>query len=515
MRINNFVNLCKELNHNLSFSRLGMVFQTKNNMYFYDAGTGKIFRCGEKEYLLLKNLLSNNDFADESFSDDDFGSAADNIANLIQTEYILSMPQYSEFRHISKTEMLDRINNAKRQLVLEVTENCNLRCKYCIYSDNNTNFRNYSFKNMSIEVAKKSIDYNMKHCGNETTIAFYGGEPLLQYDLIKECINYTEEKYGRNKNISYAFTSNLVLMDTEKATFFSNIASDVSIVCSLDGPKPIHDENRVYLNQNGSFEDTMKGLSCLVKEFSNKAGKYVSIHSVVSPPYSVEKLNEINNFFDNDMLFSKNLNYTYAYVTKDYFSKENSSAYINGIGSEDSDELKYDPIRKWMVKNISNTSNNKSYVNYLAKLSISQAQVRNIFNKPLKVISEGGCCLPGEKKIYVTVDGDFKVCERIGNTQKIGTVENGLDFDAIYKFYIEEFDRKNKNTCSNCWLVHNCSVCYAQCMNSKGIDIDVQNKACSDARRIFKNQMIEYYEILEENPNFIKTILNEQGYNDL
>lgn len=83
---------------------------------------------------------------------------------------------------------------------MQVTQNCNLRCQYCVYSGSYIN-RVHNNKRMSVEVAKQAIDFLVKHSENskEISIGFYGGEPLLEVPLIREVVDYAEGVFsGKN-----------------------------------------------------------------------------------------------------------------------------------------------------------------------------------------------------------------------------------------------------------------------------------------------------------------------------
>lgn len=85
--------------------------------------------------------------------------------------------------------------------MLEVSSACNFRCKYCTYSEYYESTRCHGTENMSFSVAKKAIYYYFKnfeiiHKRNalrKPIINFYGGEPLLNYKLIKECVEYVKK----------------------------------------------------------------------------------------------------------------------------------------------------------------------------------------------------------------------------------------------------------------------------------------------------------------------------------
>jgi sulfatase maturation enzyme AslB (radical SAM superfamily) len=104
---------------------------------------------------------------------------------------------------------------------------------------------------MSIDTAKKSIDWifeNIPSNMNEVEIDFIGGEPLLEFDLIKEISNYIFNKGISTPYILFAST-NGTLLNKEMKAWFSEHKERFWLGLSLDGSKETHDYNR-----NGSFD---------------------------------------------------------------------------------------------------------------------------------------------------------------------------------------------------------------------------------------------------------------------
>ena len=87
------------------------------------------------------------------------------------------------------------------QLVLEVTDKCNLRCAYCAFSDLYDNRRCHSAGDMTFDMAKVIIDYLVEtwnkysnvYMPKRFNIGFYGGEPTLNFQLISDVVNYIEK----------------------------------------------------------------------------------------------------------------------------------------------------------------------------------------------------------------------------------------------------------------------------------------------------------------------------------
>ena len=88
---------------------------------------------------------------------------------------------------------------------------------------------------MSLSIAKKAIDFFQEHSTdqNNVTIGFYGGEPFLEFELIKECVAYAEDKLEREKNRIIQVTTNATLLTDEIIDYL--IFNNFFVTVSLDG----------------------------------------------------------------------------------------------------------------------------------------------------------------------------------------------------------------------------------------------------------------------------------------
>jgi sulfatase maturation enzyme AslB (radical SAM superfamily) len=123
--------------------------------------------------------------------------------------------------------------------IICVTHNCNLSCIYC--------YQNHDpMSRMSLETGKNAIDWifdNVPSDVDGVEISFFGGEPLLEFDLIKDLFEYTKNKNPRYKYIFYATTNGTILTDKMKKWFTEN-KNQFWLGLSLDGGKQTHDYNR-------------------------------------------------------------------------------------------------------------------------------------------------------------------------------------------------------------------------------------------------------------------------------
>ena len=124
-----------------------------------------------------------------------------------------------------------------RALVLEATHACNLACAYCFV-------RNYGEDQsgaMDMETAVRAV--GMIPPGRPVSVGFFGGEPLLNWNLVKgvaEHVGDLARKRGVSKSLHV--TTNAILLDEERIRFLDG--HGFSMIVSLDGPAEIHNRLR-------------------------------------------------------------------------------------------------------------------------------------------------------------------------------------------------------------------------------------------------------------------------------
>ncbi|MCA9940472.1 MAG: radical SAM protein, partial [Anaerolineales bacterium] len=158
-----------------------------------------------------------------------------------------------------------------RQLVLVLTENCNLRCRYCFFSEAYPLTRNRTYNTLSFETGRKAIDYFfaqarpavLAHPLRKLAITFYGGEPLMASKTLQNLLTYAQE--NAPCELIFSLTTNGTLLQGEIAQTLVDF--DVAINISLDGPQPDHDRNRVLPKGKGSFDLIMKNLKAFRQRF--------------------------------------------------------------------------------------------------------------------------------------------------------------------------------------------------------------------------------------------------------
>lgn len=107
-----------------------------------------------------------------------------------------------------KEDIENSLDHAMQAVTLEITERCNLRCDYCIYNENDSDFRQFGSTDISPDTIKTALDFFFARCGKEFNVGFYGGEPLIRFDLIKIAVEYAEKLVdGTNKELHFFFAT--------------------------------------------------------------------------------------------------------------------------------------------------------------------------------------------------------------------------------------------------------------------------------------------------------------------
>lgn len=215
-----------------------------------------------------KYLLT-NDFGKYCFiNDSDFDM-------LLRDEITPSHPKYEELEEklfvysgdrelflqkVRETAQLSKsyLFSSTSLFIFVVTNRCNLNCVYCQAKDIDS--KNDGM--MSEETAKKALEMVFSSPCDSLTIEFQGGEPLVNYPVIKYIVEYgTQLSQTHNKKVCFNLVSNLTLMTQEMMHFFKD--NNVSVSTSLDGNREIHNANRPMLSGKGSFEILSEKLKTL------------------------------------------------------------------------------------------------------------------------------------------------------------------------------------------------------------------------------------------------------------
>lgn len=122
-------------------------------------------------------------------------------------------------------------------MIIVPTRKCNTnKCSYCWVYKNDFEF-NY-FDNFKIEDFYEKIDF-LSNSLQDYNLRFFGWEPFLKFDLIKDIITFFKQK---TDEFSFIINTNLILIDNEKILFLKE--NNVKLIISCNWKKEFHSFSR-------------------------------------------------------------------------------------------------------------------------------------------------------------------------------------------------------------------------------------------------------------------------------
>lgn len=248
-------------------------FKQGDNFFVLDVNTGAVHIVDE----LVYDLVDDNKLRDKEELIKEFGAkygeetiseAYEELLELIDEDILYSREQYEDIAHSS---MDDR--DYIKAVCLNIIHGCNLRCKYCFADEGEYNGHKGV---MSVETAKKAIDYVVKRSGPRRNIEIdlFGGEPTMIMDKVKEIIAYAREnEKAWKKNIRFTMTTNATLLTEEMMDFMDKEMGN--IILSLDGRKEVNDNVRIKVDGSGSYDDILPNIKRMIEKRDKSKHYYV------------------------------------------------------------------------------------------------------------------------------------------------------------------------------------------------------------------------------------------------
>lgn len=300
--------------------------------------------------------------------------------------------------------------NIHRVLIL-LTRKCQLDCIYCEMKRD--------LPDMTKKDLLSAIEFLFKSKEKEIELQFFGGEPLLRFDLIKEGIMYSESLAKKTKKkIKYVITTNGLLIDNKKLEFLSKY--DVKLMLSLDGKKEINEKNRKIIGKKEYFDTLLNNIKTI-----DKARQEFFINMVISPKNTKSILDNFRYLIDNNI---KNIQIAYE-LGIEWKEKEKNNFFT------EIDEIK-DYVQKY------NKDNTKK-INFF-----NETPDEPIFASPVIVIDTDssiylGCSIVLEKKLPILQKSFYKgKVKEVDNIELLEKTREEMLFEIIEKKDLPEKERK-------------------------------------------------------------------------
>lgn len=328
-----------------------------------------------------------------------------------------------------------------KALCLHVAHDCNLRCAYCFAGKGN--YRSGK-KLMPPEVALQAVDFLVNNSGKKKNIEidFFGGEPALNFSVVRETVAYGNKVAARaGKKLNFTITTNGTLLDADRINYINENMDNV--VISLDGRQEVHDAIRQDAAGRGTYGRILGDALRLVRARKNKS-------YFIRGTFTAKNLD-----FAQDVLHLADLGFT-----------EISVEPVVGAGGDL--HLRREHLPEILAE-----------YERLAEAYLQRIQA----GKPFKFyhfnvdLYHGPClykriaaCGAGTEYLAVTPEGDLYPCHQLVGQDEfcVGNLDTGIqNYTLTQKFAAANIF--TKETCRDCWAQLYCSGgCQANAYYANG-----------------------------------------------
>lgn len=385
---------------------------------------------------------------------------------------LLDVEEFEVEFEMAESYSLNKIST----FTIEVTQECNLRCRYCCYSGEYKNRRSHQSIELSDENLSKCIEFivnNMDRDSPYITLCFYGGEALLAKQKIERIIKLLQSKYS-NTEFLFSISSNGLLLNESNIEWICN-TPNLQVVVTIDGDKVMHDKNRVTSSGQGSFDIILQNLTRFQKLYPEL---YLQKVQFISTVRSISDVIRLNSFWMNNELLKDN-------------RPKHISSLIPNFSKGESISPKTSPFELFFQAAFESYINNKDNIltdELQRYINIIKYRTLNCIPSKQRFIT----CLHEPYSCFITANGKLYVCERFCQEHYIGDLNRGIDRQRCIELN-KSFTNRKGTYCSNCWAKRLCRICATNLNNT-----DEQFcQYCNTERTQLKLALQYYCEILE------------------
>jgi len=351
------------------------------------------------------------------------------LRELQRTGQLFSEDIYEE--HLAQNPMYSDGEPTVKALCLHIAHDCNLRCRYCFASTGDFG-RGRSL--MPVSVAKRAIDFLIAKSGKRRNLEvdFFGGEPLLNFDTVKETVFYAlEREKDAGKNFRFTITTNALLLNEEHKKFINEYMGNV--VLSLDGRPEVNDRMRYRADGRGTYNDILPK----IKDMAESRGQD---NYYVRGTFTRENLD-----FSKDVLHLADLGFKQVSVEPVVAAKDTGF----DLRHEDLPALfrEYEDLALEYVRR-HRESRGFNFFHFMIDLEHGPCVIKRMKG-----------CGSGHEYLAVTPEGDLYPCHQFVGMErfKMGNVNESFDIDTSISNMFRKNNIYTNPECRKCWARFFCS----------------------------------------------------------
>ena len=359
----------------------------------------------------------------EKYSAEDIKESYSEIVELYNDKLLYSNDVYGDFANTA-------VESPIKAMCLHIAHDCNLRCKYCFAS---TGDFGTGRKLMPLEVGKAAIDFLLeKSVGRENLeVDFFGGEPLMNFDVVKEIVKYARSKEKEyNKNFRFTITTNGLLLTDDKIEYINKEMSNV--VLSIDGRKEVNDKMRVRVDGSGCYDKIVENYKKLVAGRGDKEYYVRGTYTKYNLDFAEDVIHLYNAGFDQ--------------ISVEPVMEDDSIEYAITEADLDKIYAEYDKLVD-KVAELKKEDEKFNFFHFMIDLDQGPCVIKRLRG-----------CGSGNEYVAITPDGDIYPCHQfVGHEEyKMGNLEEHT-FNENIKKEFAGCHVYSKPTCRDCWAKFYCS----------------------------------------------------------
>ncbi len=298
---------------------------------------------------------------------------------------------------VEAADLIRPVDSRPMKFTLCITRRCNLACTYCYVGKEQAS--------MPLSVAGAAVNFIFSYAAGEDhiDIGLFGGEPLLEFDLLKAVTALIEGHPGFSRQrVSLAVVTNGTLFSEEIADFLAE--HNIGFCLSCDGPPKVQNAHRCFISGSATSSIVERTISEAMRRF-----RCVLVNAVYRPD-TIESLPEVVRYFAS-------LNLKRIYLNPDFTAPwtQDDARKLAGI---------YDKVASLYID--FHLQDNPRFV--------------SLIDGKITVLLRGGYqpgerCSMGRREMAFTPEGSIYSCERLigasgSDRHRIGHLATGLDFSG-------------------------------------------------------------------------------------
>jgi uncharacterized protein len=375
-------------------------------------------------------------------------------------------------------QIKESYHSLKSQVIVNITEQCNLRCKYCKFSGTYKYARTHSNRNIQKEVLKQIPEFISKYFDPEAefTLGFYGGEPLLRFDELKWLTQTVKISHPKCRN---ALTTNGILLKEKEIMEFL-VKNNFNIYISLDGDQDLHDRYRVDRSGKGTFARIFNHIQFIKRSYPDYYKKHVHFLVTLSPPYHLEKNFEIFRRLREDINI---IRFSHVDAT--------DTTFFDQFDMQSERKVLKEQVSYFFGKYIEALPQPDDILDFFFGKELEKFDDRECFPLNMEQIHPNGACLPGQDRLFITVDGFLGMCEKVNENLIIGNVYEGFDFVSIKKI-LSQYEKITQQVCKDCFAYRLCSSCFLSALEGTQLTEKRKRSFCQSKIKQIKSMLENY-----------------------